>query len=167
MLIICHVWTVKASDVEKIILQHSNDRIHPSTFCVRPRDYSFTARMLKPTRELRTKDSKREPLKMKASQVPLLINNATTGRKLQGSGVEKLFVHNWSNVTNWVYILLSRVKTRGGLYCRKKLTAKPKSFDIPKELTRMLNAFQPLKSTVWSEENYQWLLQLTSTEDVH
>ena len=39
--------------------------------------------------------------------------------KLQGSGVNNLFVHNWSYVTNWVYIMLSRVKTQAGLFSRK------------------------------------------------
>ena len=37
---------------------------------------------------------------MKATQLPIIVNNATTGHKLQGSGVDTLFVHNWSYVTN-------------------------------------------------------------------
>ena len=58
---------------------------------------------------------------MKAKQLPLLINNATTGHKLQGSRVDTLFVHNWSNVTNWTYVMLSCIKTHAGLFCQKKL----------------------------------------------
>ena len=38
---------------------------------------------------------------MKATQFQIIVNNATTGHKLQGSGVENLFVHNWYYVTNW------------------------------------------------------------------
>ena len=59
---------------------------------------------------------------MKAMQLPMVVNNATTGHKLQGSGVDCLFVHNWSYVTNWVYVVLSRVKTRAGLFCRKPIS---------------------------------------------
>ena len=54
---------------------------------------------------------------MQATQVPILINNATTGHKLQGSSVDSLFVHNWSYVTIWVYVMLSRVRTRAGPFC--------------------------------------------------
>ena len=37
---------------------------------------------------------------MKATQLPIIIKNATAGHKLQDSGVDTLFVHNWSYVTN-------------------------------------------------------------------
>jgi len=37
---------------------------------------------------------------MKATQLPVVVNNATTGHKLQGIGIVCLFVHNWSYVRN-------------------------------------------------------------------
>ena len=55
-------------------------------------------------------------VKMKATQLPLLFNNATTGHMLQGKTIEKLFIHNWSYTHNWAYVVLSRVKTIKGLY---------------------------------------------------
>jgi hypothetical protein len=60
---------------------------------------------------------------MKATQVPVLVNNATpTGHTLQGSGVDNLFVHNWSYVQNSVCVMISHVKTHAGLFSRTPLS---------------------------------------------
>ena len=75
---------------------------------------------------------------MKATQVPVIVNNATTGHKLQGTGVDCLFVHKWSYVTNWVYVMLSRVRTHAGLYCRKSLSYDLTRYAVPEALKRML-----------------------------
>jgi hypothetical protein len=64
-------------------------------------------------------------------QLQVLVNNATTGHKLQRSGIDSLFVHNWSYVTNWPYVMLSRVKTRAGLFCRKKLSRDLSKYAVP------------------------------------
>ena len=76
---------------------------------------------------------------MKATQFQIIVNNATTGHKLQGSGVENLFVHNWYYVTNWVYVILSRVKTRSGLFLRNKLDNSLSKYSVPKKLTTMIS----------------------------
>ena len=94
---------------------------------------------------------------MKAKQLPLLINNATTGHKLQGSGVDTLFVHSWSNVTNWVYVMLSRVKTHKGLFCRQELGKDLRRFAVPEGLRKMLNKFERLRPTYWSQDEYEEL----------
>jgi hypothetical protein len=88
------VASVYASQVEGILLLHSNPLTQPQTFVVAPKSHSFTLKLRK----------------MKATQIPLLLNNATTGHNLQGAGVDSLCVHNWSYVTNLVYAMLSRVK---------------------------------------------------------
>ena len=150
------VAAVKASQVEHIVLRHSNERVRPQTFCVEPRNYTFTAKMLKP-KSLRTKQAPRESLAMKAQQLPLLINNATAGHKLQGSGVDSLFVHNWSKVTNWIYVMLSRVKTRAGLFCRKELSNDLRQFAVPRGLQSMLQSFQQHRPTHWSEQQCEEL----------
>ena len=64
---------VRASQVEKIILKHINNWVEPCTFCVEPKQYTFSARLLKP-RALRTKQMPRECLKMKAKQLPLFLS---------------------------------------------------------------------------------------------
>ena len=101
------------------------------------------------------KGDERELLQMKAVQVPVLINNATTGHKLQGSGVDCLFVHSWSYVTNWVYVMLSRVKTRSGLFARQRLSKDLSKFAVPEALQRMIRNFRNRSPTYWTEDAYE------------
>jgi hypothetical protein len=60
-------------------------------------------------------------------QLPIIVNVATTGHKLQGTGVDKLFVHAWHYKQNWPYVIMSRVKTLDGLYLRMPLKKKDKA----------------------------------------
>ena len=151
------VAAVRASQVDKLILHHCNDRIQPRTFIVEPKGYSFRANVLKP-RALQTEDAPKETLRMKGKQLPILINNATTGHKLQGSGVDSLFVHSWSNVKNWVHVMLSRVKTRGGLFCRKKLSGTNLGrFAVPEGLRKMLEKFERFRPRQWTAEECEEL----------
>ena len=56
---------------------------------------------------------------------------AITVHKLQGRSLEKLFVFSWSYTSNWIYVLLSRVKTSTGLFVRTPLSEIEKtSFDL-------------------------------------
>jgi hypothetical protein len=152
------VLAVHANQVSHTVLRHTNERITPPTFTVRPKQQSFRANILKP-RMLRVKGKERELLKMKATQLPVIINNATTGHKLQGTGVDCLFVHNWSYVTNWVYVMLSRVKTRAGLFCRKPLSTDTNKYTVPQSLTNMLDQFRARATpTYWDDEDYVELL---------
>jgi hypothetical protein len=107
---------------------------------------------------LQTSSDQRENIAMRAIQIPLTINNATTGHKLQGSGVDNLFVHNWSRVQNWVYVILSRVKTRSGLFCRKPLPRNNlNQYRVPPALSRMLDRFRQRSPTQWTDADYQRL----------
>jgi hypothetical protein len=85
-------------------------------------------------------------------QLQGLVNNATTGHKLQRSGIDSLFVHNWSYVTNWPYVMLSHVKTRAGLFCRKKLSRDLSKYAVPDTLQRMLHCFERRVPTYWTDE---------------
>jgi len=80
-------------------------------------------------------------LKMKAKQVlfpwPVVVNHATTGHKLQGSGVDNLFVHDWNYTVNWPYVMLSCVKTRMGLYLRKPISKDLTKYAVSPNLKRM------------------------------
>ena len=147
-----------ASQVSYIVLRHSNDRIRPATFSFKPKQHTFKAKILKP-RELQVKGDEREVLQMQATQLPILINNATTGHKLQGSSVDSLFVHNWSYVTNWVYVMLSRVRTRAGLFCRKPLSKDLSKYAVPVALKTMLQDFRSMAPTYWSDEEYEELFE--------
>ena len=128
--------------------------MQPATFSVDPSHFVLNVAFPKP-RALQLKPGDRETLKMKATQLPIISNNATTGHKLQGSSVKCLFVHQWSNVKNWNYVMLSRVRTRKGLFCRDKITRKKMLYKVPVSLTRMLNKFREKAPDIWSEEDYE------------
>ena len=80
----------------------------PNTFKLEPIEFRITTRILKP-QLLRMKEADREMLKMKATQLPVISNQATTGHKLQGASINQLFVNNWNYTTNWPYVVLSRL----------------------------------------------------------
>ena len=66
--------------------------------------------------------------------MPVNCNIATTGHKLQGTSKDSLIVNSWSyTFVNWVYVVLSRVRTRSGLLLNKKLDLK-KTFTVPDKL---------------------------------
>ena len=55
------------------------------------------------------------------NQFPIMLNTATTGHKLQGQTVESLLVNDWFYGSNWPYVVLSRTRTRMGLFLREEL----------------------------------------------
>jgi hypothetical protein len=81
---------------------------------------------------------------MTAMQFPIINNNATTGHKLQGIGVNKLFVHSWCYQKNWPYVVLSRVKTLTGLYLRDEINKNLHKYDMDPELKSLIDYFQNL-----------------------
>ena len=67
-------------------------------------------------------------------QLPINLNDATTAHKLQGVTKKKLIVNNWTYSHGWVYTVLSRVRTREGLFLNKPLQFKSDSFKLPSAL---------------------------------
>ena len=62
---------------------------------------------------------RREELEMFVSirQLMLVSNQSTTGHKLQGKTVDRLVIGEWATgVKNWIYVVLSRVRTLAGLF---------------------------------------------------
>jgi hypothetical protein len=57
------------------------------------------------------------------TQFPVIGNYATTGHKLQGKSVNELVIAEWSNVKNWAYVVLSRVRTLNGLFLELPIPA--------------------------------------------
>ena len=94
------VKAVYASQIVSIVLKHNNSKILPSTFKLEPIEFRITARILKP-QLLWMKQDDRKIVKMKATQLPVISNQATTGHKLQGASINQLFVNNWNYTTNW------------------------------------------------------------------
>ena len=124
---------VSASQVAYVELEHDKQHETGATFRIKPQVNRFQAEVLLPEL-LRTQSDERERVRMTANQIPILISNATTGHKLQGSTVSQLFVHSWRYETNWPYVVLSRVKTLSGLFLRQPLKYDKTKFEIPKGL---------------------------------
>jgi hypothetical protein len=89
--------------------------------------------------ELRGK-SKKIKMTFSANQLPVVVNNATTGHKLQGCTKKNIFVNCFSYAKNWPYVVLSRVKTRKGLYLRLPLD-KSKDYSVDLKLVQMKQIF--------------------------
>ena len=80
------------------------------------------------------------------TQLPINMNDATTGHKLQGMSKDKLIVVSWSFIPNWVCVVLSRVRTLRGLFLLKPLPSDClDKFAVPRELQafeRRMNRLQ-------------------------
>jgi hypothetical protein len=145
---------VYASDVEYIELRHTNQRIIPSLFRVQHKNHTFKVKL--PSMPNYNTDT--FLAEMKATQLPLLHNDATTGHKLQGTGVEQLFVHKWSTVTNWIYVMLSRVKTLNGLYARDPLPNDLSMYALKPAYNTMITKFSDRKPIQLTEQQYYNLI---------
>jgi hypothetical protein len=73
-----------------------------------------TFRVKYPISEFRVKAHVQTNIKLQ--HLPVIVNHATTGHKLQGKTVKSLVIAEWSKVKNWAYVVLSRVKTLSGLF---------------------------------------------------
>ena len=105
---------------------------------IEPRTYS-TLRVQFPLPEImQGSNNCRFTLHLKATQIPLISNNATTGHKLQGSSVDLLYVPSWNYTVNQPYVVMSRVRTLQGLYLGRPLDP-TKDFSVPPALTAMLD----------------------------
>ena len=133
------VRAVVASQVDHVVLKHCNDKVQPATFKVQASEHAFSARF--PKVNGASKRAKEE-VKMKARQFLFVVNNATTGHKLQGASVDNLFVHSWYYMTNWVYVVLSRVRTKAGLFARNKLSYDLTKYAVPQQLTDLMSRFR-------------------------
>ena len=154
---------VRAHQVEKIVLRHEKPNITPREFELVPQKHSFTARVPLPDTLQATRTGGSEKLKMTGVQLPIVCNNATTGHKLQGSSVDNIFVHSWTTVPNWIYVVLSRVKTIEGLFLRLPLDKRNlhKYNHVPEELNKMIQKFKKTKTTnkgVLSDADYVSIL---------
>ena len=107
---------VSVGDVEYIICEHweSFDDRPPSTFHVP---------MMSDTVKIQTYiNGSRIMLNgIQIKQLGVNINIATTGHKLQGMSKDVIIVVRNEKWKNWLYVVLSRVKTRKGLFLYRKL----------------------------------------------
>lgn len=124
-----------ANQIESLLVEHSAANVTPKIFEVKSKNYSFTAKM---------PDGIGSNIKvsMQGTQFPLVSNSATTGHKLQGSTVKTLLVNDWRYQSNWVYVVLSRVKKMQGLFIRSPLSEDISKYDLPENMLRMIGRFK-------------------------
>ena len=79
---------------------------------------------------------------MSMVQLPVTSNTATTGHKLQGTGVDNLLVSEWRKDPNWICVVLSHVTALDGLFLRKELDVLPSVFAVPEFLKAKIDHFQ-------------------------
>ena len=77
------VKAVYAHQIDHVLVKHENNNNLPQ-FKLEPQDYTFTAQLLAPS-FISSAPQERFPIAMKAMQLPLICNVATTCHKLQGS----------------------------------------------------------------------------------
>ena len=86
------------------------------------------------------------------TQLPINSNDATTGHKLQGMSKDVIIISSWPTgglFKNWEYVVLSRVRTRNGLYLFDAIDMN-KSFEPSPELAIFFD---------WAREKEQTFLQ--------
>jgi len=125
------VWTVSAKDVEYVIFKHwpKLPRNKPPLFKLAPKQYT-NATVKYPL----TTDHIQNVTNIRILQVPVISNVAITGHKLQGMSKDTLIMHSWNYSTvNWVYVVLSRVRTLSGLYLCTPIDL-DRQFKVPEAL---------------------------------
>lgn len=131
------VWAANAEDIEFMKLEWTKDSTFQGTFTIVPHSTSCIS-------HIKVKEFGRtETLKWytKVYQFRVTINDATTGHKLQGKSVDNIIVGQYATCRNWLYVVLSRVRTLKGLYLLEPLPATGETAPLP-ELTAMLTRFR-------------------------
>jgi hypothetical protein len=108
---------VFAIQLESVICEHIGSK-YRGLFEVAPNRMKSVVRIPNPLIQEKAPRIK-QPIYI--TQLPLILNLATTGHKLQGQTKESIVVSDYHYGSNWMYVILSRVKTRYGLFLRNKI----------------------------------------------
>lgn len=125
------VRTIDASKVDHLLCRFEKSN---RTFKVKASNIGCKINM---PMELIPGQSIRQTVHATVNRFPVLLNNCTTGHKLQGQTKENLLVSEWYYGKNWPYVVLSRVKTLKGLFLKEPLRENH-DFSYDNRLTRML-----------------------------
>ena len=139
-----------ASQVEHILVEHECEDIVPRRFTIESQVTSFHCKM--------HLEGEKEWLALRGTQFPIISNSCTTGHKLQGCTVEDILANDWNFGANWVYVVLSRVKTMAGLYIRQKLPLKLEKYAKSQEMKDMIRKFaETINYEAISDSEYKQL----------
>ena len=137
----------------------------PSIFEIQSEIYTFKCKLLDPFT-----DKYHYPT-IKGRQFPIVSNSATTGHKLQGSTVSNLLVNDWFYGNNWIYVVLSRVRTAKGLYIRDYLSLDLTRYAMKEEMKLMIHDLKQYRGVhSLTEEEYEKMSQSVANilpEDVY
>ena len=152
------IFAVYASQLKHITLEHENADISPRRFNIESDNFTFKCRMMVGDEELYAG--------MKGRQFPIISNSCTTGHKLQGCTVDSILANDWYYGANWVYVVLSRVRTMKGLYIRKPLSKDLKKYEKPAAMKEMLKKFQDtIAVEMFSDEEYDEMCKHITDSD--
>jgi hypothetical protein len=151
---------VYASQVDRLILRHANKNMEEKLFAIKSKVFTVQADWPLP-KSLRTSNKRSEKIPMKMHQFPIVRNSATTGHKLQGKTVDSIFVYDWNYVSNWAYVVLSRVTTMNGVLMRKPLSTDTSLYMIPEELPILLNFLSRMEPNYPSMQEYMQTARAT------
>ena len=140
---------IYASKVEKISLIHINQNVQERIFTIECKANTIIAKIPIPKNILLNPiKMKQEKFSCQITQFPIIVNIATTGHKLQGTGVNKLFVQNWQYKRNWPYVVMSRVKTLEGLFLSLPLKQiEKKDYTLHHDYVTFIDYFRHLSPT--------------------
>ena len=108
-------------------------------------------------------DSNEEPFKpfpLLVEQFLINLNTASTGHKLQGLSKDVLIITSWpkQQTNNWEYVVISRVRTRSGLFLLQPLSME-KNFGPSQELKRFFKVARE-KESLFLEKRKRMLSKL-------
>ena len=129
------VHAVNTEDIEYITLRWTEDSNFRGTFQMKPltRQYEYNFKTSTP------KGIINNSVEIRMHTFAITANHATTCHKLQGKSKESLIIGEWAtNVSNWIYVILSRVKTLDGLFLTSKIPENAET-KPPKALIEMLD----------------------------
>ena len=144
---------IYATDVKEICLEldiHNEEKqIHNQVKINNIKAKPYTVDCLYPLPdELCHGAIKKQRIILTMTQFPIVSNTATTGHKLQGATKENLYIPFWHYGTeNWIYVVISRVKTMDGLYFGEPLDPKL-IHTINPLVTKMMDKFRKMEEQI-------------------
>ena len=82
-------------------------------------------------------------------QIPINMNDATIGHKLQGMSKDAVIITSWPSgglFKNWEYVVLSRVRTHDGLYLFRPISRVSGLLGTPEVIVLFLRILSYVKN---------------------
>ena len=135
----CWVYAVDINQVRSIEMEWHKCKFQ-GRFRLKPENATCTVNF--PVRVLGKKTYFKTKIRLRC--LPVNLNHATTGHKLQGKSVEEIVIVEWStsNAKKWAYVVISRVRTLDGLFLLKPI---PDNIDFQpdEKYTEMMERLRP------------------------